>query len=150
MPCNSICNINVAINFSINRSHSHCIFDNVVFLVLKDIICFHDLIQSATVSNKKSCVQFAAGSKIHDFLTVTSVDPSCLKYQVLPVHVRKREHLGFFIHCHDHYNRIGSCNLPRSLERIFPSCYFKYRISSSAPGCLKNRFFDPVSAGKRE
>ena len=52
---------------------------------------------TSSVCDKKSGVKLPACSQIHDFPAVAAVHAACFENKILPVHIRKRKFLGFFI-----------------------------------------------------
>ena len=89
--------------------------------------------------DEKSGVKLPACSQIHDLPAVAAVHAACLENKILPVHIRKRKLLGFFIHRHNHNDRIRPRDLPCGLECIRPSGDLEYSIRAAS---VRQLFYD--------
>ena len=71
----------------------NCYLNNAIPSVLKEVISRLDLSQGKFMSNQGSGIQLPCLNQRKEFLTMTTVYPTCFENQILPIHFWKGENL---------------------------------------------------------
>ena len=116
---------------SCSPSWSHGNLDHAVPLLLEELIGLGYPRQRKAMRDERSGVYPAVLDESEYLLAVATVHPSRLEGEVLAIHPRQRQHLGFIVESHDRHDGIGAGALPRQLEGILAPGHLQHPVGSS-------------------